>query len=1660
MKVNKRQKSTIILFLIFTSFIFSLAITPLESDGNNSEALNLDEKVKTNAVDRTDEISTVFTWKSDLKKLYNSSYESLSLDSLVGNLTNFDPVNSTSYTDTDEINITLQPSNSSWYHYRAFTNDVSLPSTNGGIPPGTGHMINPYDTTVFFARNGASYNISLSWEADVGTFGNFETYMYLFNQSQFINFENYILPWRWSIPETVAGFNSSHNSDDWLIQYDKEVSNGFTPTTFNDTLDFTLTLNKTGWYYIVMWGPGYTEDPRIETIGSLITEGVANVNISVMNLMDLYRPSLGKVVFTITDPIKVYEKVIQGDDETYGDSLVLMYIYEFSNRQMQNTLSWVENDWVPFIIYINPANIGEFPRRFIYYQDDTWADFKDRYQFIVDPNFAQGPGIHNYSINTTAELAPFLNETISMSANVSTTPINMEDRIGSSVRLATTTNSHGFEIKPFNNLDGVTSKWNDIPRFALNNETLKQLYNKTFNEFLGDGSWDSFTGSLLYPAKTPFTLYFKSLFSAPFLVSGLENILLIETNIVNWIKAIDHKNPFFNSTLNVQVNTTIDIPVNFTLTYPGNEPGVGGSCNFNLSLGAMGNPNITIDYQLNYSIDYSMGLFTGMYDISKNDTIHFQIPLQKINFYIEKLGFEDGLSGIASSGLQKIIDKALSQSEVADYISLENLQIGDHVVGNLIKGDIRVHLWPIIKDMIKKYKFEWYPGCLIIDTLLLNESTGLDLIISPQLQGVLNGTIVADGLVFENGGQFQFNSTNKSAVFEVNRTVEFPQTNIQLQNLLYFLNFYINWTFEVNFNDFPHYLGQEDLSWFLGTYPNVNFAENPMNDSDNLTLSWVPWTIPIPDPPILSINSLSPTNNRTTALDWTSSNGADNYTLYRHTSEINSSSLISATNIKDVTGTSTTDTVPDIGRWYYAVIATNESGSSDPSNSPYIDIQNEPVAFLNSILQWKSNSSQMNNGNDEQMSFSSLAGNLTDFDPANSGSYTGLDEININLQPSNNSWSHYRDFNNDVSLPSTNIASIPTAAGEMYNPYDTTVFFARSGTVYNITASWEQNPTLDLDTNLYLFNQSQFHDFENYIEPWRAPVISTLAGFNSSASSNDWLIEYSNTTSGGGTLNHTKVFEDVTFDKTGWYYLVMWGPGYELVDKPRVSTTGTLISEGPANGNIIVDDLMDIYRPSLGKVNGFIDMPDKVYERVVHGNDEEYGDSLALIYVYEYAERKPDNILSILVDNDWVPYIAYINTASVGQFPNRIVTFFDDSWADAEDRYIKIIDPNFSLGSGNYQKTINITAELAPFLNETVIVNATVSTTPITRENRIGASVRLATTTNSHGFEIKPYSSATGTTFSWNQFPKYDLNNSTLRSLYNDTFYEFISNGWESWGGKNYPIKTPFTLYFKNLFNIPYICSGLDNILLAAPEVRTWIDNIDLNTQYFNSSLQIQTNTTIDIPVNFIITYPIYEPGVGEESNFTIELGTMGNPNITIDYILNYSMLFSMGLFSGNYAINKIDKIFFEIPLQQINLILGYFEVEDGLSGLATEKINGAINEALNGSEYISIENFTIGSHVVGDIVSCDIEIYIWPIIKHIIEQSNPDFYKACTIIDNLILNESKGLNLIITPVLKGILNGTIIGDGLEFENGGNFEFNSTQTSPRLIFRSSLYYIT
>ena len=67
---------------------------------------------------------------------------------------------------------------------------------------------------------------------------------------------------------------------------------------------------------------------------------------------------------------------------------------------------------MPYIVYINNNSVGKFPNRIAYYYDDNWYDDKDRHLQIIDPSFSSGDGFYQYTINITAEFAPFMNEKI------------------------------------------------------------------------------------------------------------------------------------------------------------------------------------------------------------------------------------------------------------------------------------------------------------------------------------------------------------------------------------------------------------------------------------------------------------------------------------------------------------------------------------------------------------------------------------------------------------------------------------------------------------------------------------------------------------------------------------------------------------------------------------------------------------------------------------------------------------------------------------------------------------------------------------------------------------------------------------------------------------------------------------------------------------------------------------------------------------------------------------------------------------------------------------------------------------------------------------------------------------------------------------------------
>jgi parallel beta-helix repeat protein len=111
------------------------------------------------------------------------------------------------------------------------------------------------------------------------------------------------------------------------------------------------------------------------------------------------------------------------------------------------------------------------------------------------------------------------------------------------------------------------------------------------------------------------------------------------------------------------------------------------------------------------------------------------------------------------------------------------------------------------------------------------------------------------------------------------------------------------------------------------------------SESDNFPLAFNPLVQP--EPPALAITTPSPSTSTTVELAWNLVAGADNYTVYRYNAEITPANIVQATVRGTVSGTTFSDTVPGVGTYWYAVVATNRSGSSPPSNSMSIIINDK-----------------------------------------------------------------------------------------------------------------------------------------------------------------------------------------------------------------------------------------------------------------------------------------------------------------------------------------------------------------------------------------------------------------------------------------------------------------------------------------------------------------------------------------------------------------------------------------------------------------------------------------------------------------------------------------------------------------------------------------------
>ena len=129
----------------------------------------------------------------------------------------------------------------------------------------------------------------------------------------------------------------------------------------------------------------------------------------------------------------------------------------------------------------------------------------------------------------------------------------------------------------------------------------------------------------------------------------------------------------------------------------------------------------------------------------------------------------------------------------------------------------------------------------------------------------------------------------------------------------------------------------------------IIFADSsPMENSDNDQDIFLTRLVITPDPPFL--NEIIPvsSNNNSISLDWNDVPQAESYSIYKYEGDLQSSSDLSL--YDSSMNNSFIDNIEKSGKYYYAIVASNEFGDSVFSNLVYVDLIIESTdSFFSSL---------------------------------------------------------------------------------------------------------------------------------------------------------------------------------------------------------------------------------------------------------------------------------------------------------------------------------------------------------------------------------------------------------------------------------------------------------------------------------------------------------------------------------------------------------------------------------------------------------------------------------------------------------------------------------------------------------------------------------------
>ncbi len=479
-------------------------------------------------------------------------------------------------------------------------------------------------------------------------------------------------------------------------------------------------------------------------------------------------------------------------------------------------------------------------------------------------------------------------------------------------------------------------------------------------------------------------------------------------------------------------------------------------------------------------------------------------------------------------------------------------------------------------------------------------------------------------------------------------------------------------------------------------------------------------------------------------------------------------------------------------------------------------------------------------------------------------------------------------------------------------------------------------------------------------------------------------------------------------DIEGYFELPTWDDDANDLGDADLAFNVTILD---TNSTFTATDLTELFQPFLfDDDNTDTSDPDGLFARVIHGFDTEINmGSLCIQYLYYWGEVYFDGFFgdSLIHYDDYELVQVYLNLTYT-DFPmayrfvfdnHDVATYSDTEWRDSMEYSIYEWDVETS---GPYWQIVSNSEDLRPLLGENY--NATYQFRNLSEyvEHYAGCyggvpTLLLTVETYNHQFAIGD----TGGVILGQYYiePFTDDLIELCYLLVNDSF----SLGVHNVNGESSPYYAPFAYDIKNVFEIPYIHSNFEKLMIQAAELQG-------STEAKGGNIKVDKNLgiKIEIPCTAEIDLPAtLTPGEKLEADIDSTIST-GETVITIDLYLNISIAYDILFYSGVYESVFEQTFVIDFANPVFDVILDSLDI-------GGESVSGS-GSLLGGMLDI---DYAFTPQAIGEIFNTTFSFHIDEIVKHFIPS-------ASSIVDLLF----EDFILTINPSLEGYIStDMVLGD-------------------------------